>query len=227
MQLARNALRDAVATSPLTGVVAKRHVQPGEKVAFDSPLVTIVDLKDLELQAMVPAVDVPELAIGKSVELTIDGFGERRFTGRVERINPSTEPGTRAFLVYVGIPNRATARCAAACSRPAASRSPRARRSPTLPATAMRIEAGQTYVWTVEGGKLVRRIVVDRARATTPPAASRSRPRCRPELPVLGAKFDNLKDGAPALVKARVGAAGDARVGADVRLDAGRRLTHA
>ena len=37
VQLARNALRDAVAMSPLAGVVAKRHVQPGEKVAFDSP----------------------------------------------------------------------------------------------------------------------------------------------------------------------------------------------
>ncbi len=106
VQIARNALKDAIATSPLTGIVAKRHVQPGEKVAFDSPLVTIVDLKDLELQAMVPAVDVPELAIGKTVELTIDGFGERKFTGRIERMNPSTEPGTRAILVYVGIPNR-------------------------------------------------------------------------------------------------------------------------
>ena len=57
VQIARNALRDAIAVSPLTGVVAKRHVQPGEKVAFDSPLVTVVDLKDMELQAMVPAVE--------------------------------------------------------------------------------------------------------------------------------------------------------------------------
>ena len=55
VQIARNALKDAIATAPLNGIVAKRHVQPGEKVAFDSPLVTIVDLRDLELQAMVPA----------------------------------------------------------------------------------------------------------------------------------------------------------------------------
>jgi hypothetical protein len=39
---ARNALRDAIAISPLTGIVAKRHIQPGEKIAFDSPLVTVV-----------------------------------------------------------------------------------------------------------------------------------------------------------------------------------------
>lgn len=200
VQIARNALRDAVAISPLTGVVGKRHVQPGEKVAFDSPLVTIVDLKDLELQAMVPAVDVPELALGKTVELTIDGFGDRRFTGRIDRMNPSTEPGTRAILVYVGIPNPdgelrggmfATGRIALTASAPVA----------TLPATSLRTEGGQTYVWTVESGKLVKRGVVTGRRDD---AAGRVEVKTDlpPNVPVLGARFDNLKDGAPAIVKA-------------------------
>jgi multidrug resistance efflux pump len=61
LKVAQNALRDAVATAPLSGIVAKRHVQPGEKVAFDSPLVTVVDLKEMELQALVPSADIPEL----------------------------------------------------------------------------------------------------------------------------------------------------------------------
>jgi RND family efflux transporter MFP subunit len=199
VQLARNALRDAIATSPLTGTVAKRHVQPGEKVAFDSPLVTVVDLKDMELQAAVPAVDVPELALGKAVELTIDGFGDRVFSGRVERINPATEPGTRAILVYVGIPNAdgalrggmfATGRISQAAGAPVA----------TLPATAIRTEGGQAFVWTVEDGKLVKRLVVTGRRDD---AAGRievktTLPR---DVPILAARFDNLKDGAPAIVK--------------------------
>jgi RND family efflux transporter MFP subunit len=199
VQIARNALRDAIAMSPLAGVVAKRHVQVGEKVAFDSPLVTVVDLTDMELQAAVPAADVPELAIGKAVELTIDGFGDRRFTGRVERINPAAEPGTRAILVYVGIPNPdaalrggmfATGRIALAASAPVA----------TLPATAVRTEGGQTYVWTVENGKLVKRGVVTGRRDE---AAGRIEVRTGlpQDVPVLAARFDNLKDGAPAIVK--------------------------
>ena len=149
---------------------------------------------------MVPAVDVPELAIGKMVELTIDGFGERRFTGRIERINPSTEPGTRAILVFVGIPNAdyalrggmfATGRIALVASAPVA----------TLPATAVRVEAGQTYVWTVESGKLVKRLVVTGKRDE---AAGRIEVKTGlpKDVPVLAAKFDNLKDGAPAIVKA-------------------------
>jgi membrane fusion protein, multidrug efflux system len=199
VQIARNALKDSIAISPLNGVVGKRHVQPGEKVAFDSPLITIVDLKDMELQAMVPAVDVPELAIGKSVELTIDGFGDRKFDGRIERMNPATEPGTRALLVYVGIPNAdgalrggmfATGRIALAASVPVA----------TLPATALRTEGGVSYVWTVENGKLVKRGVTIGRRDD---AAGRVEVKTDlpAGVPVLGARFDNLKDGLPAVVK--------------------------
>ena len=100
------------------------------------------------------------------VELNIDGFGDRRFSGRVERINPATEPGTRSILVYVGIPNHdgslrggmfATGRIALAASAPV----------PTVPATALRTEAGQSFVWTLEDGKLVKRIVMTGARDDT------------------------------------------------------------
>jgi len=200
VQLARNALKDAQAIAPLSGIVAKRHVQPGEKVAMEAPLVTIVDLDDLEVQALVPAVDVPELRIGMPVELTVDGFGERRFTGRVERINPATEPGTRAILVYVKLPNSdatlragmfTTGRITLAASAPA----------PTLPTAAIRTEAGQSYVWAIDNGRLAKRIVL-LGRRDDVTGRTEIKTVLAPSLPVLAGKFDNLKDGVPALVKA-------------------------
>jgi RND family efflux transporter MFP subunit len=200
VQIARNALKDAVLTAPLSGIVARRHVQAGEKVNFDTPVVTVVDLGTLELNAMVPAVDVPELRLGMPVDLSIDGFGERRFSGRIERINPATEPGTRAIVVYVGIPNVdgtlkggmfATGRIALAAAPPV----------PTLPAGALRTEAGQSFVWTIDDGRLVRRVVVTGRRDD-----EAGRVEIKTALPagtqVLGARFDNLKEGAPAMVKA-------------------------
>jgi len=200
VQLARNALRDAVVMAPLSGVVAKRHVQPGEKVAFDAPLLSIVDLGKMELQAMVPANDIPEISSGMAVELAIDGFGDRRFNGSVERINPMTEAGTRAILVFVQIPNPdaalkggmfATGRIKLAAGSQVA----------TLPSIAVRSEAGQAYVWTIDGGKLARRNVsVGRRDDTT------ARTEIKTPLPdgtqVLAARFDNLKDGAPAVIRA-------------------------
>jgi RND family efflux transporter MFP subunit len=200
LRVAQNALRDSVATAPLSGIVAKRHVQPGEKVAFDSPLVTVVDLKAMELQALVPSADIPELKPGMTVDLAVDGFADRKFTGRIERINPSTEAGTRAILVFVGIPNPAlalrggmfaTGRIALAAGAPVA----------TLPATAVRTDAGQTYVWTIQDGKLAKRTILIGRRDD-----DAGRVELKTALPanvkVLAAKFDNLKEGAPALVRA-------------------------
>jgi len=208
VQLARNALRDALVTAPLSGIVAKRHVQPGEKVPFDAPLVTIVDLTQMELQAMVPANDIPELNVDMKVTLAIDGFGERRFTGTIERINPTTEPGTRAILVFIRIPNPdgalrggmfGTGRVTLAAGAPV----------PTLPAIAVRTEAGQNFVWTIEDGKLARRIVT---------VGKRDDAQGRTEIktvlpkgvPILAAPFDNLKVGAPALVRAATPGSGSA-----------------
>jgi membrane fusion protein (multidrug efflux system) len=200
VRLAQNALKDSVATAPLSGIVAKRHVQTGEKVAFDTPLVTVVDLKEMELQALIPAVDIPEIKVGMPVSLTVDGFGERKFNGRIERINPSTEAGTRAILVFVGIPNAnhdlrggmfATGRIALSAGTPVAS----------LPASAVRNEGGQTFVWAIEDGKLVKRMVVV-GRRDEESGRVELKSVLPPTLQVLAARFENLKEGAPALVKA-------------------------
>jgi RND family efflux transporter MFP subunit len=199
-QLARNALRDAVVVAPLSGTVAKRHVQPGEKVSFDAPLVTIVDLSRLELQAMVPANDVPELNVGMAVEMAIEGFGDRRFKGTVERINPTTEAGTRAIIVFIRVPNAdsalrggmfGTGKVTLSVGAPV----------PTLPTIAIRTEAGQNFVWTIEGGKLARRVVTVGRRDDTAGYVE-IKTALPPGSPVLAAPFDNLKAGAPALVRA-------------------------
>jgi membrane fusion protein (multidrug efflux system) len=199
-QMARIALNYAVVTAPLSGMVAKRHVQPGEKVSLDAPLITIVDLERMELQAMVPANDVPELATGMKVDLSIDGFGERHFTGTIERINPTTEAGTRAILVFIHIPNPdaalrggmfGTGKVTLAAGAPV----------PTLPAVSVRTEAGQSFVWTIEDGKLTRRLVtVGRRDPTTGRVEIKTA--LDPSIPILAAPFDNLKPGAPALVRA-------------------------
>jgi membrane fusion protein (multidrug efflux system) len=199
VQIAKNALRDAVVVAPLAGTVAKRHVQPGEKVNFDSPLFTVVDLGRMELQALVPANDIPEISIGMPVQLSIDGFSGRAFSGTVERINPMTEAGTRAILVFVRIPNPDAALKGGMFGTGRVQLAAAA--VPTLPATAIRSEAGQSYVWTIEGGKLVRRNVkLGRRDETT------ARVELKSELPaaaqVLAARFDNLKEGAPAVLRA-------------------------
>jgi hypothetical protein len=56
-------------------------------------------------------------------------------------------------------------------------------------------------VWTIDHGKLAKRIVVTGGRDDTSGRVE-IRTALRADVPVLAARFDNLKDGAPALVQA-------------------------
>ncbi len=149
---------DAVVRAPIAGTVAKRNVQSGEKVAFDAPLLSIVDLSQLEVQAQVPVSDVAQLRTGMPAQVEIEGIAGRKFAGRVERINPSTEPGTRTINVYVSLPNEDSLLRAGMFARVALVTSAEAE-VPALPISALRVDNGTTFVWTLVDGKLVRRLV--------------------------------------------------------------------
>ena len=76
----------------------------------------------------------------------------------------------------------------------------------TVPSGAVGQSSGQDFVWTIERGTLVRRIVVTGRRD---PASGRAEviQGLVPSAVLLAVRFDNLKEGAPALVVAQRGAA--------------------
>lgn len=154
LDLAKIALADTTIHAPLSGVVSKRHAQAGEKLAPDSPVFSIVDLKHLTLDAQVPASDIPRVKVGQDVQFRVDGFDGRTFAGKVARINPATETGSRAMIVYVDVANpdgllRAGmfAKGTVVTEKSAA--------HPLLPLGAVRQQDGRDVVYRVEDGKVV------------------------------------------------------------------------
>ncbi|MGB8339868.1 MAG: efflux RND transporter periplasmic adaptor subunit [Burkholderiales bacterium] len=105
LQIAQRAMDDAVVRAPMDGIVSKRYVQAGEKINFDSPIVAIVDLAQLELESAVPTSEIPRLKVGQEIDFTVDGYGGRQFKGNIARINPAAEPGTRSITIYVSVNN--------------------------------------------------------------------------------------------------------------------------
>jgi membrane fusion protein (multidrug efflux system) len=154
LDLARIALADTVIRAPLSGVVSKRHVQAGEKLSPDSPVFSIVDLQHLTLDAQVPASDIPRIRVGQEVQFRVDGFGQQSFVGKVVRINPSTEAGSRAMLVYIGVDNPDGLLRAGMFAKGAVTTEKSEARA-LLPLTAVRKEKGQDVVYRIDGGKVV------------------------------------------------------------------------
>src|SRR5262245_21319041 len=66
VRLAENALHDADIRADFDGVVAARHVQAGERVMPDTPLLTLVDLSTMQLEARVPVAEVSAIKVGQT-----------------------------------------------------------------------------------------------------------------------------------------------------------------
>ncbi|MDH5264139.1 MAG: efflux RND transporter periplasmic adaptor subunit [Betaproteobacteria bacterium] len=199
VRLARNATQDAVVRAPIAGVVAKKMVNAGEKVGVDTALVTIVDLTRMEIEAPAPASEVPAIRIGEAATFRVGGFGERDFTGRLERINPTTEPGSRSITLYLSVDNRDGALRGGMFAKGSLVLDKSAA-APVIPATAVREEAGQSFVFTVEQGKVGRRAVQLGMREEQSGLVE-VRSGLEKGVAVVSARTIGLKAGAPAVVK--------------------------
>jgi RND family efflux transporter MFP subunit len=154
LELARIALNDTTIRAPLAGVVSKRHAQAGEKLSPDSPVFSIVDLKQLTLDAQVPASDIPRVKVGQEVQFKVDGFGDRNFAGKVLRINPAAEAGSRAMLVYIGVDNPDGVLRAGMFAKGMVT-TEKSAAHPLLPLLGVRQDGGRDVVYRVDGGKVV------------------------------------------------------------------------
>ena len=156
--LAQKSLGDAVLESPIDGVVSQRLAQQGERVAVDGKVVTVVDLSRLQLEAAVPAAEIGRLKVGQSVAFRVDGFGDRGFDGRIDRINPATIAGSRSINVYAVIDNSDGVLRSGLFAQGAV-RLERVENALLVPATAVREEVGQTHVYALADGIVTRKAV--------------------------------------------------------------------
>lgn len=100
--VARKALDDTVLKSPISGLVAQRLAQPGERVAVDARIVEVVDLSRLELEALLTPTDFMAVRVGQKALLTVEGLAEP-VPATVARINPSAQAGSRTVPVYLRV----------------------------------------------------------------------------------------------------------------------------
>ena len=105
--VAKKSLDDTVLRAPLSGQVAQRLAQPGERVGIDARVLEVVDLSRLELEASLSAADALAVRPGQTAVLQIEG-STQTVNASVARINPSAQGGSRSVLVYLSIDTSST-----------------------------------------------------------------------------------------------------------------------
>ena len=154
-ELSRKAVRDTRINAPISGFIAQRFVQPGERVALDARIVEIVDLTRLELEASVAPEDVVGLRVGQTAAVQVDGLAQP-VPARVVRINPSAQTGTRSVLAYLALDASPTLRQGLFAR---ASIELQRKKALVVPASAVRFDQAQPYVLVLQDGQAQQRRV--------------------------------------------------------------------
>ncbi|CAM8620684.1 AcrA Membrane-fusion protein [Comamonadaceae bacterium] len=155
VDVASKSLEDTVLRAPISGQVAQRLTQPGERVAIDGRVLEIVDLSRLEVEANIAAADSLGVKPGQSAKLVVEGSAQS-LQARVARINPSAVAGSRSVLVYLSLDKPeglrqglfAQGALAVGVSRTLA-----------LPVSAIRTDKPQPYVQWVQDNKVAHQTV--------------------------------------------------------------------
>ena len=106
LEVARKNLADAEVRAPFDGVVGERIANQGESLPIDGKILALLDTSHVEVSAQMPAADVVRLKVDQPAAVLLEGFGERVFNGRITRISPTAQAGSRSIPVYVEITDR-------------------------------------------------------------------------------------------------------------------------
>jgi RND family efflux transporter MFP subunit len=158
LALAKKALADTVVRSPISGAVKEKHASRGSYLMVNGKIVTLVKINPLRLRADIPESSVAAVRTGQTINVTVDAFPNRTFTGRVVRIGPSLDEKTRALTVEAEVANSgnllrpgmfAKSRLITSANAPAV----------MVPQRAIVTVAGLSKVFVIETGKAVERVV--------------------------------------------------------------------
>jgi membrane fusion protein, multidrug efflux system len=193
----RVALRDGSILAPIAGIVAKRQALPGELLSNEQPVLTIVDLAQLELAGSVATHEVSRLTPGMAVQVQVEGH-DTPVAGRIARIAPAADAGTRAIGVTVKLANPQERFRAGQYALASVTLDDREQRL-VVPVSAVVSASGQNHVWTLSEGKLWRRAVV-LGRKDEAGGRVEVREGLAPDATLVAARFDNLREGSMASV---------------------------
>lgn len=158
LDVAQKLLNDTVIRAPISGLISSRTIQPGEKVSADNRLLDVVDLNKLEMEAAVPASDITNIALGQEVQVRIEGLADP-LSGKVVRINPSTQAGSRSIMTYIQVDNPKGVLRSGMFGE---AQLTLAKKSGvlTVPQSAVQSEAANPYVYAIENDRLVQKPIV-------------------------------------------------------------------
>ena len=95
----------AIVIAPLSGHIARRHIEIGEVVNIGTPIATMVDISRVKVVGSVAQEEVALLRKGESAEVHLDAFPGDVLNGTIHTIDWVGDDRSRTFRVEVAVEN--------------------------------------------------------------------------------------------------------------------------
>jgi membrane fusion protein, multidrug efflux system len=147
LSVAKTALADTALTAPISGVISKRTVEPGERVGNEMNVFQIIDPTSLEIIVAVPAERVAELKVGQKATFQLDNGG-RSVDATLARIIPTAGSAARTMETRFALPADSGVPAGAFLSGQLVLSQNNA--PVAIPRVAVKTDVNGNYVWVVE-----------------------------------------------------------------------------
>jgi RND family efflux transporter MFP subunit len=101
--LAASQLSNTRVTSPITGVVSARNVDPGELVSSAVPAFVVIDVSSVTAEMVVEEDRVGSLRVAQTLSVSVEAAGRPSLAGLVESISPASDARTQGYVVKVRV----------------------------------------------------------------------------------------------------------------------------
>ncbi|MCE9585340.1 efflux RND transporter periplasmic adaptor subunit [Candidatus Nomurabacteria bacterium] len=92
LESAQSAYEDTIIRAPADGTITKIDIKYGEISQVGKAVISLQDISNLYIEALINEANIANLKIGQNVSITFDAFGkDKSFTGVVSQIDPSAE----------------------------------------------------------------------------------------------------------------------------------------
>ena len=105
VELAEKKLRDAVIRAPFKGQVKERVVAPGQYLKVQTPVIVIVSVDPLRVRLKIPETMAGWIRTGDRIQVSVEAYPGKTFSGKLSRINPAVDPQSRSFEVEALLEN--------------------------------------------------------------------------------------------------------------------------
>jgi len=148
-------------TSPITGYVSARRLDPGALVGppGGGAIVTVVRMDRLRVFLTLNETDATGVVVGMDAHVELDAVRGRSFLGKVVRVAPAFDPLTRTLEAEVQLPNESGELRPGMYGRGSIRREVHPH-TPVVTVNAVQISSSQKYVFVLHDTKVERRAIV-------------------------------------------------------------------